>query len=139
MTSQLLNWYEQGTWTPSLGRATTGPTVTYTTQAGFYTRVGRQVTVTAVIAWSANSGGSGAWTVTGLPFANGNTANMISSAATGDYSGVTLPTGTTQLTFETSANSTVLIFVAGGSGVSSNTISTVAASGSIYFTLTYFA
>ena len=40
MTSQLLNWYEEGTFTPTLSGATT---TTYTTQTGRYTRIGRQV------------------------------------------------------------------------------------------------
>ena len=36
MTSQLLNWYEEGTWTPSLGGNTT-----YAAQVGRYTKIGR--------------------------------------------------------------------------------------------------
>jgi hypothetical protein len=41
-----LDDYEEGTWTPSVGTfATTG--TTYTTQEGFYTRIGRQVTIWA--------------------------------------------------------------------------------------------
>jgi hypothetical protein len=41
-TSQLLNWYEEGTWTPTL-TSTSGGAPTYTTQTGLYTRNGRQV------------------------------------------------------------------------------------------------
>ena len=37
-----LDDYEEGTWTPSVGG-----TATYTTQEGFYTRIGRQVTIWA--------------------------------------------------------------------------------------------
>jgi hypothetical protein len=36
-----LDDYEEGTWTPSIGG-----TATYTTQLGFYTKIGRQVTIT---------------------------------------------------------------------------------------------
>jgi hypothetical protein len=43
MTSQLLNWYEEGTWTPAQGA---GLTVVGTFSSnGRYTRIGRQVTV----------------------------------------------------------------------------------------------
>lgn len=67
-TSSLLNWYEEGTWTPTLrfGGATTG--ITYTTQTGTYTRIGRMVYARATIALSSNGSASGGATVTGLPF-----------------------------------------------------------------------
>ena len=40
MTSQLLNWYEQGTWTPTDG---SGAGLTLTSQSGVYTRIGNTV------------------------------------------------------------------------------------------------
>mgnify|MGYP000104816560 CR=1 FL=1 len=43
MTSQLLNWYEEGTWTPAKGAGVT--TVGAFSSTGTYTRIGRQVTV----------------------------------------------------------------------------------------------
>lgn len=43
MTSQLLNWYEEGTWTPNQGAGLT--LVGAFSSSGTYTRVGRQVTV----------------------------------------------------------------------------------------------
>jgi hypothetical protein len=67
MTSELLNWYEEGTWTPSLGGDTT-----YTAQVGTYTRVGRMVTAHFIII--VNSLGTGsASDVSGLPFSNTGT------------------------------------------------------------------
>lgn len=44
MTSQLLNWYEEGTWTFTLFDAATGGNASPTTATGYYTRVGRLVT-----------------------------------------------------------------------------------------------
>lgn len=65
MTSQLLNWYEEGSWTPSVGG-----TATYINQIGKYTRIGRQVTLYAEI--YINSIGTGSTSaVTGLPFSVG--------------------------------------------------------------------
>ena len=50
MTSQLLNWYEEGTWTPTVTTDTVGDlTVAYTFQYGSYTRIGRLVRIIAVI------------------------------------------------------------------------------------------
>ena len=62
MTSQLLNWYEEGTWTPSLGGI-----ATYSVQAGKYTRVGRTVTFQATILVNLIVTGS-TTTISGLPF-----------------------------------------------------------------------
>jgi hypothetical protein len=137
MTSQLLNWYEEGTWTPALSRSSTAPTVTHTAQVGTYTRVGRLVTITGACTWSANSGGSGNFTVTGLPFANNSLANNYPNAALGDYTGITLAVGTTQLCLEATPGTPVLNFICSGSAVGSTYPSAVAASGGIYFTLTY--
>ena len=77
MTSQLLNWYEEGTWTPAYraGAATfTYPSYRY----GKYTRVGNMVTVFARIATSSISGGSPGDTIYigGLPFASSSTAQI---------------------------------------------------------------
>jgi hypothetical protein len=71
MTSELLNWYEEGTWTPVY--ATTGnpyTSVTYGIQSGTYTRIGRMVSIKLRIRTSAVTIGSasGALIITGLPF-----------------------------------------------------------------------
>ena len=94
-TSQLLNWYEEGTWTPVCARSTGGAIVaTYTTQTGKYTRIGNLVTVSAYIdVASITSQGSAESTVLGLPFSpvdnavwNGavsrNTAFLVDIATT---------------------------------------------------------
>lgn len=47
MTSQLLNWYEEGTWTPSQGAGLT--VVGAFSSAGRYTRVGRLVTLSGFV------------------------------------------------------------------------------------------
>jgi hypothetical protein len=67
-TSELLNDYEEGTWTPVLrfGGDTTG--ITYTTQTGTYTKIGRVVCARATILLSSNGSASGGASVAGLPF-----------------------------------------------------------------------
>jgi hypothetical protein len=77
-TSQLLNWYEEGTFTPTL--TTTGTdftSVAYAIQAGTYTRVGRQVTVTISIRTNGITVGSasGNLCVGGLPFTSSSRQN----------------------------------------------------------------
>ena len=86
MTSQLLNWYEEGTWTPvykSSGGAFT--TMTMDVLAARYTRVGRQVTVTCAIRTDNvdATGASGVVYIDGLPFtaASGNAGTSAASAS----------------------------------------------------------
>ena len=104
MTSQLFNWYEEGTWTPSLGGNTT-----YTAQIGTYTRVGRMVTANFVIIVNVIGTGS-ASNISGLPFSNsgsnrggGGVTYVSSPAATfASISPCVQPT-TSQVTFTTSS------------------------------------
>lgn len=69
MTSELLDDYEEGTFTPTYGGATTDPTITYSTQNGRYVKVGSLVQATVEIETSAVAGGSGNLLLAGLPFA----------------------------------------------------------------------
>jgi hypothetical protein len=68
-TSELLADYEEGTFTPSYTGSGGNPTVTYSAQEGYYTKVGRLVTFKIVLTTSSSSGGSGDLGVAGLPFA----------------------------------------------------------------------
>jgi hypothetical protein len=68
-TSELLNDYEEGTWTPSY--TTTGGDFTthnYTTQIGTYTRIGRMVYIYIQLRSTTYTGGSGDLQIAGLPF-----------------------------------------------------------------------
>jgi hypothetical protein len=65
-TSQLLNWYEDGTWTPGFATWSTVPTVS----AAYYTRVGRQVTINLYLFGGVHAGGY----ISGLPFTSGSGA-----------------------------------------------------------------
>ena len=78
MTSELLDDYEEGTWTASLTGTLTAPT-TPVTVTGTYTKVGNQVTVSAQFINVNTTGASGELVVAGLPFNVG---------ATNDYHGV---------------------------------------------------
>lgn len=66
MTSELLNWYEVGTWTGTL-TSTTPPTLPVT-KTGRYTRIGNQVTIAIEFDNVSTIGASGSMEVTGLPF-----------------------------------------------------------------------
>jgi hypothetical protein len=86
MTSELLDDYEEGTWTPQYTN-TTPPTTPYTMSilSATYTRVGRQVTVRGFIATNDVdiTGASGELSVAGLPFvpASSNAAYSVANVA----------------------------------------------------------
>jgi hypothetical protein len=82
MTSQLLNWYEEGTWTP------TGGSIGATGSSGTYTRIGRQVTVNAIFTGTSISFGSSSVICSNLPF-----------SAPGNFAGAIIDTGSTQGAF----------------------------------------
>lgn len=86
-----LNDYEEGDWTPTyVPSGTNFTSITYASQSGKYTKIGRQVTVRFFLRTSAITVGSasGTMTVGGLPFTSGT-----NSGGTGVASG-TLAWGT---------------------------------------------
>lgn len=70
MTSELLNDYEEGTFTANLTALTTGPTTPVSVTAR-YTKVGRVVTVQFNFSNVNTTGASGEITITGLPYVSG--------------------------------------------------------------------
>jgi hypothetical protein len=80
MTSELLNWYEEGTFTPSLVPGTSG-SITLATAAAKYTRVGRAVTVTGICEVDSVSLPVGTLLLQGLPFTNSADTSSRSAAA----------------------------------------------------------
>jgi hypothetical protein len=140
MTSELLDDYEEGTWTPTLVGTTTDPTVTYSLQRGVYTKVGRLVTVTVYMGWSAFSGGSGDVGFGGLPFAIEGTVGAGSSGAVGYFDGFTLTVGRTSVGIFASPNTSYCVPTCFGSAVSTQFISvgSVAGAGTLAYQMTYF-
>ena len=63
-----LDDYEEGTWTPDLTFGDSNTGITYTSRAGTYTKVGRQVTVNFQITLSDKGSQSGTANIAGLPF-----------------------------------------------------------------------
>jgi hypothetical protein len=107
--------YEEGTFTPALafGGASTG--ITYSTQTGTYTRIGRTVYVEISITLSSKGSATGNATITGLPLTAAATLPLgIETSA------MTAGVGDTHVTCLTSATTTSLLLrdVAGGSASS---------------------
>ena len=129
MTSQLLNWYEEGTWTPAI----TGMTLTGGTTVAKYTRIGRQVTVQLEMS-DVVLGGTPGGTMTGLPFING-TGRSSTSGVSYRSAFANLSNNVVGLVL---SGGTSIAFVSMNSAASWTDANFVATTISINFTATYF-
>ena len=136
ITSELLNDYEEGTWT--IGLAFGGGSVGLTTSsnAGRYTKVGRQVTVTGLLVLTSKGSSTGGASVTGLPFSIGNSNDSYPAASLRlngiSYVGAFQAFGTIGSTFISFEQISTL------GAVASLTDANFTNASSFIFTLTYF-
>lgn len=80
MTSQLLDDYEEGTFTPVVIGSTTAGTASYSTQVGRYTKIGNRVFYNLRVVYTGGTG-TGNLRVGGLPFtSNATSANTPAQA-----------------------------------------------------------
>ena len=78
MTSELLDDYEEGTFTPTIIGVTTAGTGTYSAQVGRYTKVGNRVSYNIYLSWSDHTG-TGNMQVSALPFTSANATNALNT------------------------------------------------------------
>lgn len=69
--AKTLDDYEEGLWIPELKGSTADPTLTGTTMVGYYTKIGRQVTLTFALSFECTAAGTGYLYISGFPFAVG--------------------------------------------------------------------
>lgn len=122
MTSELLDWYEEGTWTPVAEGSTSAGTCTYSFQQAHYVRTGGMVQFTCALGWSGHTG-TGDLKITGLPFAI--PAGQDSAPCSVWAWGLTF---SNQLTAYTSGSAINLIEIASGAGVTAVPVDTDVAS-----------
>jgi hypothetical protein len=112
MTSELLNYYEEGTWTPT-ATSQTGAITSYAS-GGTYTRVGRQVTVTAYVDLTNVGTAGGFLQISNFPYKNG----AASGAGYLQQMGVVRETGVTGVIYAAllngNATNGVVTSLAGG-------------------------
>ena len=102
--SEVLDDYEEGTWTGTLKGSVSDPTIAVTA-TGAYTKVGRLVHITIAYSNVTTTGASGNVTITGLPF---------SGAATGAGSAITFDMFTTSTTLACwNVGTTIAFYVSG--------------------------
>ncbi|CAB4123715.1 hypothetical protein UFOVP48_68 [uncultured Caudovirales phage] len=136
VTSQLLTWYEEGTFTAGMTASTSG---TITLNASFqtlrYTRIGRQVTVTGQLNVTSVASPVGILKITGLPFTSASGAINspgISVLATG-----LAATATTSIVGIVDAAATTATLYKYSAGAVTNLAADVQASASFYLCIVY--
>jgi hypothetical protein len=139
MTSQLLNWYEEGTWTPVLSDGTNNATMSANSQ-GVYTRIGRQVTVIGQVETTSLGSVTGNIRITGLPFSAGTGAAFYSSNAVGYAELMNLTAGQTiGVAINQTQNYVTLNLWDSTGGTTKMQATEWSSDGVMQFQLTYFA
>ena len=83
-----LDWYEEGTFTPTIIGSTTAGTGTYSVNKGKFTRIGNKVFIDVFIFVSSHTG-TGNMKIAGLPFTISSDANYEATALV-DYANLTV-------------------------------------------------
>ena len=131
--SNLLNDYETGTWTPSLGGNTT-----YHAQVGKYTKIGDVVHAAAVI--QANSLGTGSTTaVSGFPFTSSNAGAGYQGGDIGFYYFLANNVMSLDVQMGNSATTTTFSGRSSAGNTITSSIAVFANGARIDFSVTYYA
>lgn len=115
-TSNTMAFYEQGTFTPTINGSTPGIT-TYSSQLGYYVKIGKLVFVQIQIGYSATTG-TGDVVFGGLPFTIQNLTNGFGGGVSRTIN-VTYPAGTTRVTLEGVPGGTTFKIQASGTATAS--------------------
>jgi len=105
-TSEILNDYEEGTWTGTLKGSITDPTVAVTA-TGRYTKIGRQVSIDITFSNISNVGASGELSVTGLPFTCNGSVNAFGATS---MNGIGTFAGGSPISIVTTGGTTLLFY-----------------------------
>jgi hypothetical protein len=137
-TSELLADYEEGTWTPTLVGGTTAGTYSIATTSAYYTKIGRQVTVTARMVVTVTVAGTGAAIFSGLPFAKSSAQFLTGSVITTNVTyGLTVISVSVQATTSGSSSSFALAGLRSATSPADVAVTDIADQAVIIVTFTY--
>ena len=119
MSSELLDDYEEGTWTPTWHAGFTS--LSYGLQRASYTKVGNVVSLQADFKFTGTSAGV-ALILTGLPFTSGSTGNgFAAGSGTISYSTIsTYANNSSPTLYVQQGNTYIYFYTSAGASVSSN-------------------
>ena len=136
VTSQGLDHYEEGTWTPTLENA--GST-TYSTQNGKYTRIGNVVYVTATIIINSHDGSSNS--VTGfqnLPYPNNSNGQTVVFHIAGNEHWDTDLRNNNLTGWLTNGSTTIRLYKNSGNNLNAITVDDIGNNGEVFVSGHYF-
>ena len=102
--ANLLDDYEEGTFTPTF--TSTSASFSYSQQHGFYTKIGRLVTVNIFIRAQSSGTTSNPLKITALPFTSINSSGYYASPTFGQIESVDYPAGALEIIGNVSGNAT---------------------------------
>ena len=108
-TANVLNDYEEGTFTPTVLGSTTAGVGVYTSQIGRYTKVGNLVTINVYMDWTAHTG-TGNLIFGGLPFNTNSDATTFTAFTIGYATFVTLSANNVLTAFAEAGTSNIGLF-----------------------------
>ena len=132
-----LDDYEEGTWTGEL-RGSSARATTPVTTTGYYTKIGRQVTLTICFFAVDTTGASGDMQITGVPFASGGTVNVMRFSGSVQSYGLAIPAAYNCADFNGGGSTTILFQSFTNNGNWQNAQITAGASKFLITTITYF-
>lgn len=103
--TNFLSNYEVGTFTPTITGSGSNPTVTYTTNEGYYTRIGNCIFCQMQITINTYSGGSGTARIVGWPYTAAN--NGVFNVGSVAFNSVNVPTGTISMAAQLQGNTQI--------------------------------
>ena len=107
--ANLLDDYEEGTWTPTLvGATTAGTSLTYGTQRGDYTKIGNTVSLHYQVYVTGKDDIAGGISIGGIPFTSTSVSSYRSGGAIGNMNKVNWASGDKQANTYVSASYTSL-------------------------------
>ena len=126
------------TYTPTILGATTAGTTSYSTQYGYYTRIGNMVYIQGTLVISAATG-TGNMLLGGFPFPlnSDSNENAIGTIFWLNATGWTWPLGTTSLSISSSPGDSFATVYASGSSVSGSAMQMTNASLTLVYSLSY--
>ena len=132
-TANVLNDYEEGTFTPTVAGTTIAGVGVYADRVGRYTKVGNLVTLQVYLDWTAHTG-TGNMFLGNFPFTTSSTG--YSAAAIGYVNNIALTAGNILIAYAGSSTTGLNVYQTptGGGAVSDVPIDTA---GVIIFTITY--
>ena len=133
-----LDDYEEGTWTPVLVGSSTAGSHTYSSQRGFYEKIGRQVTARGQIVINQKNTIAGTVTMSGLPFTQSSETGSYSAMYAGYGSAMSLTAGTSFAGYTNLGQTAITLTLWDNTaGINNLTAANINNSFNIVFALTY--